>query len=113
MFDRSVRGLAGTDKVPGQAYFGHEVDEPPRGIEFEPAMSMLCASLVCVMIVVPAFAESKEGHPPGVCATVTCLVVPIPPLVAHGVHGPGNMEGEDRSDDHAPGKPGCRNPKSL
>ena len=98
-------GLAGTDKVPGQAHAGQDVDEPPGWIEFKPAVSMLGTSLVCMVVVVPAFAERQVGDPPRVGAVVPGFVVAIPPFVADRIDGPCDMEGEDGPYDDSPGKP--------
>ena len=66
---------------------------------------MLGTSLVCMVVVVPAFAERQVGDPPRVGAVVPGFVVAIPPFVADRIDGPCDMEGEDGSDDDSPGKP--------
>ena len=98
-------GLAWADQVPGQAHAGQDVDEPPGWIEFKPAMAVLSATLVGMVVVVPTFAERQVGDPPGVGAVVSGFVVAIPPFVADRIDGPGDMQGEDGPGDHSPGEP--------
>ena len=71
--------------APHQTDASQQLQEIIAKIDFPPEEALVGGALIAVVVVVPAFAEGREGHPQVVAALVGSGVPPTPEEMTHRV----------------------------
>ena len=89
-------------QVPGQPEEFQNVHQNPRVVEFIPLQAVPRRSRMRVVIVVPAFAERDQRHPPGIARIVAGFKAPRSPHVRGRIYQPRGMQPDHRPQENAP-----------
>src|SRR5713226_612142 len=88
--------------VPHQTEASQELDEIITDIDLPPEKALVGRALIAVMIVVPAFAKSDNGHPQVVAALVGSRIAAPAEKMTHRIDGENRMIQKHRADEKAP-----------
>src|SRR5579864_8161736 len=78
------------------------LDLDPGGVEFVPGQAVPRRCRVGMVVVMPSFAESHEGHPPVVPGIVARGKAAAAPHMRGGIHQPCGVQAEDHAKEDAP-----------
>src|SRR5581483_4831703 len=91
--------------IPSQPELLQDPDTVPVGINLIPLEPVRGRCGMRMMIVVPAFAKSQEGHPPAVSGKIAGSKAPRSPGMGCRIHQPGRMQEEHGAEEHSPEEP--------
>jgi hypothetical protein len=91
--------------VPGQSERAQGPNAPPVHVDFIPRVAVARGLRVGMVIVVPAFAKRKNGHPEAICRSVAGIEALRSPNVGCGVDQPSEVQAHHGANKNAPEHP--------